>query len=436
MQEVGALEVINRGKETKISTYLDTPLSDVVCINCGQCIDRCPTGALKERNSIEEVWQAIDNEPKHVIIQTAPAPRAAIGEEFGLPAGTCITKKLNTAIKRMGFNKVFDTNFTADLTIMEEGAELLQRLKKKLKENDPDTALPQFTSCCPAWIKYIEYFYSDKLSHVSSAKSPQQMFGAVAKTWYAQINGIDPKDIVCVSLMPCTAKKFECEREEMNASGYQDVDYVVTTRELAKMIKQSGIDLPNLPETEFDDPLGTCSGAGQIFGASGGVMEATIRTVYEIITGQEVSFDKLRVTPIRGVEGVRNAELPIEKATDEWKFLEGRSLKVIVAHGTANAKKVMDMLEDGKLKDYHFIEIMACPGGCLGGGGQPVPTTPEIREARAKAIYKEEEGLEYRKSHENPFIKKIYDEFLAEGPCGHKSHKLLHTTYMPRGKQI
>ncbi len=436
VQEVGVLEAINRGKETKISTYLDKPLSDVICINCGQCIDRCPTGALKEKNSIEEVWRAIDDDSKHVIIQTAPAPRAAIGEEFGLPAGTCVTKRLNTAIKRMGFDKVFDTNFTADLTIMEEGTELLGKIKKKLKENDQSVSLPQLTSCSPGWIKYIEYFYPDKLNHVSTAKSPQQMFGAIAKTWYAKMNNIDPKDIICVSLMPCTAKKFECEREEMRASGYQDVDYVVTTRELAKMIKQSGIDLPNLPNSEFDDPLGTSSGAGQIFGASGGVMEAAIRTVYEIITGHEVPFEKLRITPVRGMKGVRDAEVPIKKAVDEWKFLEGKSLKVMVAHGTANAKKVMDMLVEGKLEDYHFIEIMACPGGCLGGGGQPVPTTPEIREARAQAIYKEEEGLKYRKSHDNPFIKKIYDEFLTEGPCGHKSHELLHTTYTPRGKWI
>jgi len=436
LQEVGVLEAINRGAKTKIETYLNKPLNDVVCINCGQCINRCPTGALKAKDPAQDVWDAIDDLTKHVIIQTAPSPRAAIGEEFGLPAGTSVTKKLNTAIKRIGFNKVFDTNFTADLTIMEESTELLLRLKKALVDKNKDIKLPQITSCSPGWVKYIEHFYPDKLDHVSTCKSPQQMFGTIVKTWYAKRNNIGPKDIVSVSLMPCSAKKFECERPEMKDSGFKDVDYALTTRELASMIKECGIDLPNLPDSDFDDPLGIGSGAGLVFAVTGGVMEAAIRTAYEIVTGEEVPFKNLRITPVRGMEGIRVAELPIKKAVRQWKFLQGTTLKVMVGHGTANAKKIMDMLCKGELNDYHFIEIMACPGGCLGGGGQPIPTSPAIRAARAKAIYAEDEGLPVRKSHDNPIIKQIYKEFLTDGPCGHLSHKLLHTSYIPRGKWI
>jgi len=436
LQEVGVLEAINRGAKTKIETYLDKSLNDVVCINCGQCINRCPTGALKAKDPAQDVWDAIDDLTKHVIIQTAPSPRAAIGEEFGLPAGTSVTKKLNTAIKRVGFDKVFDTNFTADLTIMEEGTELLLRLKKILVDKNKDIKLPQITSCSPGWVKYIEHFYPNKLGHVSTCKSPQQMFGTIVKTWYAKRNNVSPKDIISVSLMPCSAKKFECERPEMKDSGFKDVDYALTTRELASMIKECGIDLPNLPDSDFDDPLGIGSGAGLVFATTGGVMEAAIRTAYEIVTGEEVPFKNLRITPVRGTEGIRVAELPIKKAVRQWKFLQGATLKVMVGHGTANAKKIMDMLCKGELNDYHFIEIMACPGGCLGGGGQPIPTSPAIRAARAKAIYAEDEGLPIRKSHDNPIIKQIYKEFLTDGPCGHLSHKLLHTSYIPRGKWI
>jgi len=436
LQEVGVLEATKKGEKTKISTYLDKPIQEVVCINCGQCINRCPTGALKAKDPSQEVWDAIDDPKKHVIIQTAPSPRAAMGEAFGLPAGTSVTKKLNTALKRMGFDKVFDTNFTADLTIMEEGTELLLRLKKALVDRDKNVKLPQFTSCSPGWVKYIEHFYPEKLEFLSTAKSPQQMFGAIIKTWYAKRANIDPKNIVSVSLMPCSAKKFECERPEMNSSGFKDVDYALTTRELAGMIKECGIDLPNLPESDFDDPLGIGTGAGLIFGATGGVMEAAIRTVYEMVTGEEIPFEKLRVEPVRGMEGIRTAAISIKKTVKDWKFLEGVTLKVMVGHGTANAKNIMDMFCKGKLDDYHFIEIMACPGGCIGGGGQPIPTTPAIREARAKAIYAEDEGLSIRKSHENPIVKKIYEEFFVEGPCGHLSHKLLHTCYIPRGKWI
>lgn len=436
LQEVGVLEAAHRGSKTKIVTYLDKPLKEVVCINCGQCINRCPTGALKANNPSDEIWEAIDDPEKHVILQTAPSPRAAIGEEFGYPPGTSVTKKLNTAVRRMGFDKVFDTNFTADLTIMEEGTELLLRLKAALVDKDPKVKLPQFTSCSPGWVKFIEHFYPDKLDYLSTAKSPQQMFGAVIKTWYAKKFKIDPKNIVSVALMPCTAKKFELERPEMNDSGYKDVNYGLTTRELAQMIKESGIDLPNLPESEFDDPLGIGSGAGLVFGATGGVMEAAIRTAYELVTGKEVPFEALRVMPVRGMEGIKKAEVKIEGTVDDWKFLEGATLKVLVAHGTANAKKVMEMLSRGELDDYHFVEIMACPGGCLGGGGQPIPTSPKIREARAKAIYDEDETLTLRKSHENPVVKQIYEEFFKEGPCSHLSHKLLHTHYTKRGKWI
>jgi len=436
LQEVGVLEAVDRGADTKITTYLDKPLADVICISCGQCINRCPTAALKAKDPAEEVWRAIDNPKKHVIVQTAPSPRAAIGETFGLPAGTSVTKKLNTALKRVGFDKVFDTNFTADLTIMEEGTELLLRLKKALQDKDKNVKLPLFTSCSPGWVKFIEYFYPEKLDHLSTAKSPQQMFGAIVKTWYAEKNKLDPKNIVSVSLMPCSAKKVECERPEMNGSGYRDVDFALTTREMAGMIKECGLDLPNLPNSDFDDPLGVGTGAGLVFGATGGVMEAAIRTAYELVTGEEVPFERLRVEPVRGMEGIRSASLPIKKAVDAWKFLEGAELKVMIAHGTANAKQVMEMLTRGEIDDYHFIEIMACPGGCIGGGGQPIPTSPEIREARARAIYAEDEGLPIRKSHENPIVKEIYKEFLTEGPCGKLSHKLLHTKYTERGKWI
>ena len=436
LQEVGVLEALGRGAKTKIGTFFDKPLDEVICINCGQCVNRCPTGALREQSDISNIWKAIDDPAKHVIIQTAPSPRAAIGEEFGLPAGTSVTKQLNTALKRVGFDKVFDTNFSADLTILEEGTELLLRLKKFLVEKDKNVKLPQFTSCSPGWVKFLEYFYPEKLDYLSTAKSPQQMFGALVKTWYAQRNNIDPKNIVSVSLMPCTAKKFECERPEMNDSGFQDVDYALTTREMADMIKECGIDLPNLPKSDFDDPLGIGSGAGLIFGTTGGVMEAALRTAYEIVTGEEVPFEKLRIVPVRGMEAIRTAEIPIKKAVDDWKFLEGVTLKVMIGHGTANAKRIMEMLCRGELDDYHFVEIMACPGGCLGGGGQPIPTSPEIREARARAIYAEDETLEVRKSHDNPIIKKIYEEFLPDGPCGPKSHKLLHTSYLKRGKWI
>ncbi len=436
LQEVGALEAIGRGDATHISTFMQKPLAEVICINCGQCINRCPTGALFTNDPSDEIWHAIDDPTKHVVIQTAPSPRAAICEEFGMEAGTSLTGELNTALKRIGFDKVFDTNYTADLTIMEEGTELLNRLKKALVDKDETVKLPQFTSCSPGWVKFIEHFYPEYLDHLSTAKSPQQMFGAITKTFYADEYKIDPADIVTVAVMPCAAKKFECNRPEMNSSGYKDVDFGLTTRELAKMIKEAGIFLPEMPKTKFDDPFGEASGAGLIFGATGGVMEAALRTAYELITGREVPFNNLKIEPCRGFEGIKQSTVKLENCLSEYSFLEGVNLNFIVAHGTANARKVMEMLKAGELKDIHFIEIMACPGGCLGGGGQPIPTSPEIRKKRAQAIYSEDESLTLRKSHENPHVKYLYDKFLADGPCGHKSHELLHTHYVKRGDFI
>ena len=404
LQEVGVLEAVGRSDDTRISTYLDKPLADVICINCGQCINRCPTGALRANDKTDEVWAAIDDPSKHVVIQTAPSPRAGIGEEFGMEPGTPMTWEMNTALRRCGFDKVFDTNFSADLTIIEEGTELILRLYKNLVQGDPSQPLPQFTSCSPGWVKYIEHFYPEYLPHVSSCKSPQQMFGALIKTWYAQINKIDPADIVAVALMPCSAKKFECNRPEMCDSGYKDIDYGLTTRELAQMIREAGIRLPEMPKSDFDDPFGTASGSGVIFGSTGGVMEAALRSVLEFVTGEKVEnfYDHADIVPVRGFEGVRYVELQlpeevgpvpdlIKHFVPNWDWLKGAQLRVGVAHGTANAKKVMeDIKAGGKFSKCHFIEFMACPGGCLGGGGQPIPTSPEIREARARAIYSED----------------------------------------------
>ncbi len=436
LQEVGVLEATRRGYSTLISTFMDKPILDVICINCGQCINRCPTGALRAKDPSDEIWKAIDDPTKHVVIQTAPSIRAAIGEEFGLPPGHSMTGQMVTALRMIGFDRVFDTNFAADLTIMEEGTELLLRLKRKYLFGDPEVKLPQFTSCSPGWIKFIEHYYPEHLDYLSTCKSPQQMFGAIIKTFYAQEMQIDPANIVTVAVMPCTAKKFECNRPEMNASGYKDIDYGLTTRELAQMIKEAGIYLPELPKSYFDEPFGNASGAGLIFGATGGVMEAALRTVYEIVTGREVPFENLDITPCRGMDGVRQGSVILTDVKDEWRFLEGFEVKFMIAHGTSNARKVMEALIHGELDDYHFVEIMACPGGCIGGGGQPIPTSPEIRRKRAEAIYNEDKELPIRKSHENPHIKYIYEKFLVDGPCGHISHKLLHTHYVKRGKFI
>ena len=449
MQEVGVLEAMNRSNKVEISTFMQKPLGNEVCINCGQCINRCPTAALYANPALDQVWKALDDPTKHVVIQTAPSPRAAMGECFGLEPGTSVTYQMNTALRRMGFDHVFDTNFTADLTIIEEGTELIIRLYKALVEGDTSVALPQFTSCSPGWVKYCEHFYPEFIPNLSSAKSPQQMFGALIKTFYAEKLDLDPANIVSVALMPCSAKKFECNRPEMTDSGYKDVDFGLTTRELGKMFHQAGLDVPTMPKSDFDDPFGGATGSGLIFGATGGVMESALRTVLELVTGRklETIYEHGDIMPVRGFEGVRYAELTIDEVgpvpdllkhlVPNWDWLKGATVKVAVAHGTANAKKVMeDIKHGGKFSQCHFIEFMACPGGCLGGGGQPIPTNKDIRAARAKAIYAEDRALTVRKSYENPAVARVYEEFLTDGPCGHKSHELLHTHYVDRGKHV
>jgi len=429
LQGVSALAVAYKGDKQKISTFFEHPMFEVVCTNCGQCINRCPTGALIEKTYIDEVWDAINDPTKHVVVQTAPAVRIGLGEILGYEPGERVTGKMVTALKLLGFDSVLDTDFTADLTIMEEGTELLTRLKKALVDKE-QVALPMMTSCSPGWIKFQEHMFPNLLNNLSTCKSPQQMFGALAKTYYAQKKGLNAKDIVSVSIMPCTAKKFEAGRPEMRSSGFQDVDYVLTTRELGMMIKQAGIDFMRLPDSHYDSIMGASTGAAVIFGATGGVMEAALRTAYEIVTGRPVPFENLNITPVRGMEGVREASVKIEGCVPEWSFLEGAVLKVAIAHGLANAKKLMKAVSDGTAS-YHFIEVMACPGGCLGGGGQPIPTNKEIRQKRAEAIYAEDEGMPIRKSHENPEVQLIYQDFLGK-PLGHKSHDLLHTHYKPR----
>ena len=430
LQYISAIAVSNKGAHQKISSFHNRPMSHVVCTNCGQCVNRCPTGALVEKTYIDQVWDAIYDPDKHVVVQTAPAVRIALGEDLGYDPGERVTGKMVNALKQLGFDSVLDTDFTADLTIMEEGTELLTRLKKALVDKDSKISLPMFTSCSPGWIKFIEHKYPEFLPNLSTCKSPQQMFGALAKTFYAQKRNLDPAKVVSVSIMPCTAKKFEADRPEMRASGYKDVDFVLTTRELAVMIKQAGIDFRNLTEEKYDSIMGDSTGAGVIFGATGGVMEAALRTAYEIVTGREVPFKNLNITPVRGLEGVKEASVKIEGCLDDWKFLEGAELKVAIAHGLVNANKIMKQVKKGKAT-YHFVEIMACPGGCLGGGGQPIPTNAEIRKNRMKAIYSEDEHMVLRKSHQNPEVIAIYKDFLGK-PNSHVSHELLHTHYVER----
>lgn len=429
LQGIGALTVAYKGDKQQISTFMGKPISEVVCTNCGQCVNRCPTAALVEQTYIEEVWKAINNPEKFVVVQTAPAIRAALGEELGFPPGMRVTGKLVSALKLVGFDSVLDTDFTADLTIVEETAELLGRLKRALVDNET-VALPMMTSCSPGWIKFQEHLFPDMLDNLSTCKSPQQMFGALSKTYYARKKGIDPSNMVSVSIMPCTAKKFEAKRPEMRDSGYQDVDYVLTTRELAMMIRQTGIDFMKLSDEHYDSLMGASTGAAVIFGATGGVMEAALRTAWEIVTGTEVPFEKLNITPVRGFEGIKSASLRISNAKPEYSFLEGVELKVAVAHGLANAKKLVEAIRKGEL-NFHFVEVMACPGGCIGGGGQPIPTSSEIRSKRVAAIYAEDMGLAIRKSHDNPEVKLLYKLFLGE-PNSHKAHDLLHTHYKPR----
>jgi len=413
VQGVGILYPINRGKDSIVAPAMDKELAELACALCGQCTLVCPTGAITERDDTAKVWAAIADPQKHVVVQTAPATRATLGEEMGLPAGTLVTGKLVAALRRLGFDKVFDTDFTADLTILEEGSELIERIKTGGR-------LPLLTSCSPGWIKFIEHYYPDLLPHLSTCKSPQQMFGALAKSYYAEKAGINPKDIFVVSIMPCTAKKFECQRPEMNDSGYQDVDVVLTSRELGRMMREAGIDFENLPEEDYDLPLGISTGAAAIFGATGGVMEAALRTAYELLTGK--TLKDIDFKAVRGMEAIKEATVPVD----------GLEVKVAVAHGLGNARKLMDKLASGEA-DYHFIEIMCCPGGCIGGGGQPIGTNNSIREKRIDAIYREDQRMEYRKSHENPVIKQLYAEYLGH-PLGEKSHHLLHTHYTPRSK--
>lgn len=429
IQGVGVLNVQKRGFKSVIGPADELPLNSVNCAFCGQCTTVCPVGALQEKDSTQVVWDALFDKNKRVVIQTAPAIRAALGEEFGYEPGTLVTGKMVTALKNMGFDDVFDTNFAADLTIMEEGSELLKRLTDTF--SGKPSVLPMITSCSPGWIKYVEHTYPEELDHLSTCKSPHMMLGALVKSYYADRIGEDPKNIFVVSVMPCTAKKYEITRPEMKNGGYPNVDAVLTTRELARMIKEAGIEFTTLEDTSFDNPLGLSTGAADIFAATGGVMEAALRTVYEVVTGRELPFDKLHVSPIVGLEQVKTAEVKIEDPVDGYRFLDGVTVKVAVTSGLSGAKKLMEEVSAGE-SGYHFIEVMGCPGGCISGGGQPRPTNNGIRKKRMNAIYKEDEGKELRKSHDNPFITKLYEEYLIK-PLGHKSHELLHTHYVKRG---
>lgn len=418
VQKIGAIDCINRGFESCISTAYDKSLNDVNCTNCGQCIEACPTGALHEKENINDVWPKLKDPDTYVIAQTAPAVRVALGEEFGMEIGTNVTGKMVTALKRLGFNKVFDTNTGADFTIMEEANEFIERFK----ENDN---LPMITSCSPGWVKYIEMNYPELLPHLSSCKSPHEMFGAILKTYYAQKEGIDPKKIYVVSVMPCIAKKFERQRTEMQNDGMYDVDAVITTRELSRMIKQANIDFLSLEDINFDSPMGEATGAAAIFGTTGGVMEAALRTAQDILTGEDLK--KINFEQVRGGEGIKRATVNIA----------GKDIKVVAASGLANAQKIMEEIKEGKA-DYQFVEIMACPGGCIMGGGQPIKSSKirsevDVRKLRADSLYTIDEKSIIRKSHENPVLKKVYEDFL-EKPGSYRAHKLLHTKYHEREK--
>jgi iron-only hydrogenase group A len=426
VQGVGALFPQGRGFQTVIGPAFTRDLDSVACVQCGQCAAICPVGAIIEKSAIPAVWRAIEDPALHVVVQTAPAIRAALGECFGCEPGTRVTGQMAAALRRLGFDGVFDTNFAADLTILEEGTELLTRLKQALVDKEP-VALPMFTSCSPGWINFAEFYFPKFLPNISTCKSPQQMFGALAKSYYARKIGKAPKEIVVVSVMPCTAKKYEAQRPEMNSSGVRDVDYVLTTRELAKMIKEAGIDFRALPDEPMDAPLGLSTGAADIFANTGGVMEAALRTAFEIVTGRELPTANLHVSSIAGLGGVKEAALTITGARDEWSFLEGVELKVAVSHGLGNTRRLLEHIS-AHGSPYHFIEVMTCPGGCIGGGGQPRFTDDAVRLKRIAAIYREDESKTLRKSHENPDLQKLYKEFLVQ-PLGEKSHHLLHTHY-------
>ena len=430
VQGVGILSVQRRGFRSTIGPADELPLSAVNCTNCGQCVMVCPVSALKVNDSTEKVWSALFDGKKRVVVQTAPAVRVALGEEFGYAPGTIVTGKMATALREIGFDDIFDTNFAADLTIIEEGHEFIQRVVNALSGDTQ--ALPMVTSCSPGWIKYIEHEFPSLLPHLSTCKSPHMMLGALAKTFYAEKIGKDPKDIFVVSVMPCTAKKFEITRPEMFIDGLPNVDAVVTTRELARMIKDAGIEFRELADSEFDAPLGLSTGAADIFGATGGVMEAALRTVHEVVTGREIPFARLDVTPVRGFDRVKEATIEITNPKPEFALLEGVKVRVAVTSGLAGARQLMRQVAEGQ-SPYHFIEVMGCPGGCIAGGGQPRPTNRAIREARMKAIYAIDAGKSRRKSHENPDILRLYAEYLGK-PLGHKSHELLHTHYVARGR--
>lgn len=416
-QDISVISCVHRGFSTEVGAAFGKSMAEVGCIYCGQCIVSCPVGALYEKTSIPQVQRAIDTPEKHVVVQTAPAVRAALGEEFGLPIGTPVTGKMVAALRRLGFDKVFDTDTAADVTIMEEGTEFIERFTKQEK-------LPLITSCSPGWVKFCEHYYPEFTDNLSTAKSPMEIFGAIIKSYYAEKSGIDKNDIYSVAIMPCTSKKFEAARPEHSTSGAQDIDASLTTRELARMIKQAGIDFASLPDEEFDQPFGMATGAGVIFGTTGGVMEAAIRTVYEIL--EKKPLDDLNITAVRGLEGVKEATLKIA----------GKDVKIAVVHGTKNARTILEKVKAGE--HYDFIEVMACPGGCINGGGQPIvdartKATTDVKALRAGALYAEDEASTLRKSHENPYVQALYKEYFGE-PCSHKAHELLHTHYTKRSK--
>ena len=418
VQEIGAIDVAGRGFESRIAAENDKSLNSVNCTFCGQCIEACPVAALREKDETQRVWRKIRDKDTFVVVQTAPAVRAALGEEFGMPIGTNVTGKMVTALRRLGFDKVFDTNTGADLTIMEEANELIERLQN-------GGTLPMITSCSPGWVRFIEMNYPDLIPHLSTCKSPHQMFGAILKSYYAEKERIDPKKMYVVSVMPCIAKKFERSREEMKNNGLDNVDSVITTRELARMIKQANINFKSLEDSEFDSPMGEATGAGAIFGTTGGVMEAALRTAYETVTGK--NLEKIDFEEVRGKEGVKKATIQ----------MGDKAVKVAVAHGLSNARKVMEEIKNGEA-DYQFVEIMACPGGCIMGGGQPIVSSKirndiDVRARRAECLYSIDERSTIRKSHESPVMKKLYSEYL-EKPGSHKAHELLHTSYQPREK--
>ena len=417
-QGISVIGANARGFDTHVSSAFDKDLADVSCISCGQCIVNCPTGAIVEKDDTDKVLAAINDPSKFVIVQTAPSIRATLGEAFGMHIGTNVEGKMVAALRRLGFDKVFDTDYAADLTIMEEANELLERVQN-------GGTLPMITSCSPGWIKYCEHYYPEQIPHLSSCKSPQQMFGAVMKTYYAEKLGMDPKDMVVVGIMPCTAKKFETQRDDQNASGYPDVDIALTTRELARMIESAGIFFKHLPDEEFDQPFGESTGASTIFGATGGVMEAALRTAVEKLTGE--TLEDVDFTAVRGVEGVKEAEYDVA----------GKKIKVAVASGTKNAKVLMDQIKNGT-SEYLFIEIMGCPGGCINGGGQPIQHAVvrnfiDLKARRAEALYTADRNNAVRKSHENEAIKTLYTEYLGK-PGSHKAHEILHTSYVARKK--